>query len=160
MKLIILQGPPASGKSTIATKWQAEDPNNRFIVSRDALRHARGQYWIPEQENLITRLELYAIREALADGLEVMIDATNFNSTTLKRFHIIAEMSGLDEAEHWTVHAHLMECIARDANPDREHHVGAKVISSFYDKYQAYCHRNNIEIIPGTVTKTIINVHD
>ena len=73
MKLIILQGPPASGKSTIATKWQSEDPNNRFIVSRDALRHARGQYWIPEQEDLITRFELYMIREALADGLELSL---------------------------------------------------------------------------------------
>lgn len=160
MKLIILQGPPACGKTFIASKWQAEDPNNRFIVSRDAFRHARGEYWIPEQEDLITRLELYAVREALADGLDVMIDATNFNPAFLKRFHTIADESGLNEVEHWTVHTHLMECIARDSNPDREHHVGPKVIQQFHRKYQAYCRRNNIDMVPGTITKRTINVRD
>ena len=158
MKLIILQGPPASGKTRIATSWQAEDPNNRFIVSRDALRHARGQYWIPEQEALIARHELYMVREALAYGLEVMIDATNFNPAFLKRFHAIAKDSGLNEVEHWMVHTHLTECIARDTNPDREHRVGENVIRGFYEKYRAYCHRNNIKIEPGTISKTIINI--
>lgn len=160
MKLIILQGIPASGKSTIATEWQAQDPSNRIIVSRDALRHARGQYWIPTQENLITRLELFMVQESLADGLEVMIDATNFNPAYLKRFHTIAAQAGLTQVEHWLVHTSLDECVSRDGNADRPHHVGETVISSFYGKYVSYCRNNDIKIVPGTITKTSINVSD
>ena len=56
-KLFIMQGIPASGKSTIARKLQEESPTTRVIVSRDAIRHARGVYWVPEQEKYISQIE-------------------------------------------------------------------------------------------------------
>lgn len=118
----------------------------------------RGQYWVPRQEDFITRTELFMVHEALAQGLEVMIDATNFNPAFLNRFHAIAKESGLTEVEHWLVHTHLALCIARNTNENREHHVDVNVIQSFYKKYRAYCHQNNIEIEPGTISKTIINI--
>lgn len=154
-KCIILQGPPACGKSTIANTWQAENPESRVIVSRDALRHARGQYWIPEQEDFITELETSMIQAALDHGLDIIIDATNFNPAYLDRFQWLVSPFGYD-IEYWMVHTRLAECLARDTNPDREHHVGETIIRSFYKKYHAYCHQHNIEMNPGTITKTII----
>ena len=37
-KLIVLQGIPASGKSTWAKQWAKEYPNSRVVVNRDSLR--------------------------------------------------------------------------------------------------------------------------
>ncbi len=160
--LIVLQGTPACGKSTKAAEWQATDPVNRVIVSRDALRHARGQYWVPEQEEFITKVEGTMVRHALACGLDVIIDATNFNPAYLYRWDQIVEEHEKKypdshvRVEHWMVHEHLATCLLRDGNPDRPHHVGEDVICAFHKKYHAYCHRHNINIEYGTVTKTLI----
>ena len=43
MKLIILTGPPASGKSTFAKQYIQEHPDTK-IVSRDEIRHRFGEY--------------------------------------------------------------------------------------------------------------------
>jgi predicted kinase len=51
--LLILQGPPASGKSTWAKEFVKNNP--WYIrVCRDDLRRMRGTYWIPGQEDMIT----------------------------------------------------------------------------------------------------------
>lgn len=42
-KILVLQGPPASGKSTYAREL-AEDDWNWVIVNRDSLREGRGLY--------------------------------------------------------------------------------------------------------------------
>lgn len=151
-KIIILQGPPASGKSTEVKKWQAEQPNTRVIVSRDALRHARGQYWVPEQEEFITKLETYMVRQALEQGYDVAIDATNLNEAVLERWRQIA--LGFDaEVEAWLFHVEKYECFLKDSNADREHSVGMAVIESFYSKYEALCEAKGIVPEYGTITK-------
>ena len=55
-KIIVLQGPPASGKSTWA-RDTAKAGTPYVIVNRDSIREARGEYWIPEQETYISDLE-------------------------------------------------------------------------------------------------------
>jgi predicted ABC-type ATPase len=52
-KLIILQGIPGSGKSTVARSWQAENQGGRVIVSKDALRLGRGVYWVSGGRKII-----------------------------------------------------------------------------------------------------------
>lgn len=150
--LILMQGPPASGKSTIAVKEQAADAEHIAIVSRDALRHARGVYWVPKQERYITTIEQFAVDEGLRMGLTVIVDATNMNPGMIANFVAMAEARHIP-VYGWMVHTHLKDCIERDKDPLRAHHVGAGVITNFYNKYRAYCHQHGIEIVPGTVTK-------
>lgn len=151
-KLIIMQGPPACGKSTVAIAEHEKDPENIVIVSRDAFRHGRGRYWIPKQEKYIEALETYAIYEALRRGLSVIVDATNLNPTIITNLTSIAASFNVP-AEGWLVHTEKMDCLARNINEDRKHRVDQVVIYNFYNKYKAYCEANNIEMVPGTITK-------
>lgn len=159
-RLILMQGVPACGKSTIAIKEQAADAEHTVIVSRDELRHARGVYWVPKQENYITALEQFAVDEGLRMGYTVIVDATNMNP------NMIRDLVAMAECRHipvwgWMVHETLENCLARDANIDRRHHVGAMVIRNFYKKYTDYCNQHNIKMEPGTVTKYLMyNPHN
>ena len=89
MKLIILQGPPASGKTTwtkdYLNKCSEKERNNTVVVSRDTIRDATGTYWVPSREYYITELEDHMITGALSRGMDVIIDATNLNPKTLQR---------------------------------------------------------------------------
>lgn len=134
MKILVLQGPPASGKSTFARKWQAEDPVNRVIVSRDAIRHARGQYWVPQQERYISMVEQTSVIAALECGLNVCVDATNLNEGFINTWKEVANECNA-ELEFKLFDVPYEECVARDQNPDRAHHVGEAVIKRFFDKY-------------------------
>jgi tRNA uridine 5-carbamoylmethylation protein Kti12 len=154
-KLIILQGIPASGKSTIAKQWQAEEPTKRVIICKDSFRLSRGQYWIPEQEDYIKKLEKCAIELAVQRDYDIILDGTNFNkdyiyeiigmvrywnnlSSILAKYYIM---------EFWLVHADKDECIKRDFNiEDRDHIVGEQVIEMFYNKYLDWCKSYNIEV--------------
>lgn len=135
MQLIILQGPPASGKSTLARKMQAESPNDTVIVCRDSLRHARGIYWVPQQESYISKLEDAAVDSALDLGFNVIIDATNLNPLTLRKWHSMATKYGA-EVKYIKLEISLDECIRRNQNPDREHKVPEETIKYFFNKYK------------------------
>jgi len=78
MKIQILKGLPASGKSTYAKKF-CEDNPDWVRVSRDDLRNMRGRYWLPKDENFITALERDSIKNAIKCNKNVIVDATNLN---------------------------------------------------------------------------------
>ena len=75
-EIIVLQGPPACGKSTYARELHKKN-QNYVIVSRDNIREARGDYWIPAQEDYISAIEEFEIRKAIEMELTPIIDATN-----------------------------------------------------------------------------------
>jgi predicted kinase len=158
-KLIILQGIPASGKSSIAKAWQKERPELRIIVCKDSLRMARGQYWIPSQEHYIATLELYAVKEALEDGYDVIIDGTNINPITICKYEALAKEYDI-QSERWLLHASKADCIRRNFNEDRDHSVGTQVIDDFYRRYSSYCINHNIIAEPGTVTRFTAEGHE
>ena len=143
--IILMQGPPACGKSTRARGVQKSNPTKYVIVSRDAFRHARGEYWIPNQEKYITALEQFAIRQAVAMGYTAIVDATNMNEKMIGDIENIAAEYGIPMFG-CMVHATLEECLKRDLNKDREHSVGATVIKRFYYKYAEYCRNHNLDI--------------
>ena len=78
-KVTILQGLPASGKSTYAKKLVNANPENTIIVNRDSIREGLGKYWVPSRECLVTQIEQFMIKEALLKRYNVIIDATNLN---------------------------------------------------------------------------------
>lgn len=63
-KILVLQGPPASGKSTYA-RGLIKNNKEWVIVSRDSIRESRGDYWVPEQEDYVSSVEELQIRSAI-----------------------------------------------------------------------------------------------
>lgn len=130
--LIILCGPPASGKSTWGKKFAAE--NNVVYVSTDSIRAEIGS---GEGDQTVSAaafgIARNRVRTSLAAGKSVMIDATSVNRKArrdwinLGRGHgayIIAVAFEVPKAE----------LLRRDAERDR--HVGPEVIDRFVNKYE------------------------
>lgn len=87
-ELIVTRGLPASGKSTWAKAWVAEDPDNRVRVNRDDLRYMMfGKYWGKGvNEDAVTEVETAMVKAALAKGKSVVVDATHLTSSYIKRW--------------------------------------------------------------------------
>ena len=52
-RLVVVKVLPELGKKDVV------------IVSRDAIRHAMGDYWVPEREDLVSRIEDFTLDTAL-----------------------------------------------------------------------------------------------
>lgn len=130
-KILILCGPPASGKSTYAREF-IKGKTDWVIVNRDSLREGRGEYWVPSQEDYISDLEEFSIRAAIKRNYNVIIDATNLNPKTQEKWRKIATetKSSIEFKEFYIPYKEALE---RDKN--RERSVGEKVLKNFYLKY-------------------------
>lgn len=86
-KLIILQGPPCSGKSTWANVYKQQEDPEAIIVSRDDIRFelGNGKYTM-KREDEVTEIEYNRVIEGLKEGNTVILDATNLNPTYLKKW--------------------------------------------------------------------------
>ena len=142
VKLIICRGMPASGKSTYSRQWVLEDTKKRVRVNRDDIRNMLGKYWVPSREHLVTEIEYECVLNALTDGYDVILDATNMDKKgTLTKswkdklyrsiiWHpndtVITEFVDFFDVS-------LEECIRRDSERN-EMKVGEDVIKRFYDK--------------------------
>lgn len=130
-ELLILQGCPASGKSTWAKNF-IKGKSNYVRICRDDIREMCGDYWVPDRESLISKYEIYMIKEALKSGYNVIIDATNLNPKTFAKWNQIGkEFNCTVSVKEFTVS--FIEAIRRDAS--RERSVGESVIRTFYEKY-------------------------
>lgn len=130
-KIIVLQGPPACGKSTLARKLHAENKNN-VIICRDSIRESRGDYWLPEQEFYIDVIEEMQVKTALDCDLTPIIDATNLNKKTIQKWENIAKMFNC-KIEYIECILPYAEALERDSLRSRK--VGEKVLRKFYQKY-------------------------
>lgn len=76
--IIILVGPPNSGKSTW-TKSFIMNNKTYLKVSRDDFRRMLSENWVVshEVENLITRIQIKSIIEAIESGFDVIVDNTH-----------------------------------------------------------------------------------
>lgn len=132
-KILVLQGPPASCKTTFARNFIKEN-DHWVIVNRDSIRDGLGDYWIPERENLVSKIERDSVISAIDMGWNVIIDATNLNPKTIAKWEAIADEKKC-EIEYKTFWIPFHKAIENDNNLDRTHKVGYKVIKSFYERY-------------------------
>ena len=102
------------------------------IVSRDEIRAARGQYWIPDQENYISDIEEFEIRSAIKHGLNPIIDATNLNPKTISKWKNLAEELNVN-IEFKMFEIDFATALERDSK--RERSVGKKVLERFFRDY-------------------------
>jgi len=90
MDLIITRGIPASGKTTWARAWVAEDPGNRLRVNRDDLRQMLYNKPFGVDEDTVSSLESSAVNAALRRGKSVVVDATHLHPRSLQRWEFVA----------------------------------------------------------------------
>ena len=137
--LLICRGLPASGKTTWARKWVAEDPANRVRVNRDSLRWALFQsYHDGVDESVVTVAQHAAIKAALDSGKDVVSDDTNLSKFVKDLVKIASENGHYVEWHDQFLDVDVRTCIDRDRNTLREiegKSVGSDVIMSFYNRY-------------------------
>ena len=131
LKILVLQGVPASGKSTFARSLVLKD-KSYVIVSRDAIREARGEYWIPEHEDYISDIEEFEIRSAIKHNLNPIIDATNLNPKTISKWKNLAKELNVN-IEFKMFEIDFATALERDSK--RERSVGKKVLERFFRDY-------------------------
>ena len=143
LKVKVLVGIPASGKSTYAKEFIKGKSDKWIIVNRDNIRDMLGEYWIPTREKLVTDIEDDMIQEGLRHGYNIIIDATNINPKTIKRIEnnveIIKGLTGYEiEIEYLSFPISLRKAIVRDffRGLFGGRKVGKKVIKRFYDEIQ------------------------
>lgn len=131
LKILMLKGLPASGKSTFARELVVSQGFKR--VNRDDLRAmVDNGIYSQENEHLIVNMQNALIVQALADNKNVVVDNTNLNPANEKQLRRLAENWGVKfEVKEFTTD--LKTCIERDAK--RPSPVGEKVIMDMYHKY-------------------------
>lgn len=147
-QLIILQGLPASGKSTRA-KELTEQGYTR--VNKDLLRTMLHFDEFSRRNEAITHNMSYLIVEnLLKSGVKVVIDDTNLNPKTLNKWTHLAD-SLLIPYKVETMKTHWLTCVERDMARDKQ--VGKDVILSMALRYQGALDGKEVIIcdIDGTI---------
>ena len=132
MKVLLLKGLPASGKTTFAKELVRND-GNWVRVNKDDLRNMlHGNKWSGAREKKIIACERWLAGLLLDEGKNVVVDDTNFNPTHERYFKELAKSHGA-EFSIKEFDTPLDECIKRDnARPNG---VGETVIRRMYNKY-------------------------
>lgn len=131
MKAIICRGLPGSGKSTFARNFAENNPDY-VRVNRDDLRNMRGKYWLPKDEDLISKMCIVLYEQAAANKKNLIIDDTNLHEDRFKQLSLFLEAHGYEvEVKHFDLAPE--KCIENDLK--RPNSVGAKVIWDMYDRY-------------------------
>lgn len=137
-KVVMLQGLPASGKSTWA-KEQVQKGNGRVKrVNKDDLRSMIDNgNWSKENEKFILTMRNVLVSQALySDSIDtVIVDDTNLEPKHEEVLRQIAVSFGARFERETFFHIPLLVCVERDAK--REKPVGAEKIRSMYQKYLA-----------------------
>jgi predicted kinase len=132
-KLTVLVGLPASGKSTLARKIVAKDPDHTIRVNNDDIRkmfwgHPHTSY----NEGLVKRILMSVLTESSISKFNIVIDNLNLGQNT-KVYGAWASINNY-EFEVILVDTPIEECIRRDLL--REVTVGEKVIRQFVKGFE------------------------
>lgn len=131
-KVYILQGLPASGKTTWAVDFIKNNPNT-VRVNKDELRATLfANQWAREKEDFVLEIRDFIIINALTSFKDVVVDDTNLKEKHINRISKIAKEYG-SEVEILFFDTPLEECIKR--NEGREAKVPEKVIRDMYENY-------------------------
>lgn len=141
--ILLLQGCPASGKSTFAEKlFQASKEHdgsrgiNRFkfvVVCRDDIRATLGiDQRDFSREDEVTKIEMDQSREILDLGYSLCVADTNLNPKFHKGWENLAKEYDA-EVQKLLLYIPYWEAVKRDKA--RERHVGHRAIERFYKLY-------------------------
>lgn len=131
----LMRGLQASGKSTIAHAWVAENPDWRIRINRDDLRtQTANKLWglTHHQEQTVSLLEEAMASSALSADISVVVDATHLRASHVKRWYDFANKRGVPVSVH-DVDTPLEVCIERDKV--RIKSVGEDVIRDYHKRF-------------------------
>lgn len=132
MKLTIMRGLPASGKTTRAREILAD--GNTVRVNKDTLRTMlHFDKWSNRNEAMTRAASIAIVREMAAKGHNVVVDDTNLNPTTFSSWQGIGQELGARVVVEDLSKVPVEECWARDNA--REKRVGMHVISKMALQY-------------------------
>lgn len=147
-KIILTVGLPASGKSTWAKDFivkRSVDYGEQWKrVNKDDLRAMLDNgRWSKHNEKFVLSLRDHIVRDALKNGMNVIVDDTNLHEKHYKKMEEIAKEVGnvKVEVKDFT-HVDLKTCIQRDLG--RANSVGEKVIVGMYKQFL----KEEVEIEP------------
>lgn len=131
----LMRGLPASGKSTIAHDWVADDPDWRIRVNRDDLRQQMyNKFWglTHHQEQTVSLMEEAMVRAAVNAKISVVVDATHLKAKFVKRWYDVANSLGVD-IHVQDVDTPLEKCL--EWNEKRERTVDPEVIKDMHRRF-------------------------
>lgn len=132
MKLLMLKGLPASGKSTYAKELAA---NGYVRVNKDDLRAMlHSSKWSKQNEKQVLQIRDQIVSDSLAAGKSVVVDDTNLAPKHSERLKELAKQYGAT-FETKFFDTPIEECIKRDLG--RQNSVGEKVIRDMYKQFLA-----------------------
>lgn len=140
-KIILCRGIQGSGKTTWSKKWVEEDPEHRIRYSNDDIRNILGKYWVPTREDVVRRLKMATITEAMEHGYDIVVDNMNLNPKEGAWYIGVSQEFEQRRRVHYEIYFQdfktpLEECIRRDSL--RPNSIGAKVITDTYNKYRDF----------------------
>jgi len=136
LKIMLLKGAPASGKSSFCHELMRKDPGVWKRINNDALRHAIDlDVYSAENEKIIHSLRNHMLKEFLRKGYSVVIDNVNAGSRHFKEICEIVSKLNID-AQVFEKHFYvpLDELIARDSKRVGNAKVGEDVVKKFFGK--------------------------
>jgi predicted kinase len=132
MKVTILKGLPASGKSTFA-KALVDSTGNTKRINKDDLRSMLdNSKWSKNNEKFILTVRDNLIHQALENKFNVIVDDTNLHPKHVESISAIAKQYNA-KVEVKFIDTPLEECIKRDLK--RPNSVGQKVILDMYNTF-------------------------
>lgn len=132
MKITMLKGLPASGKTTWAMKQLSNGKNIR--ISRDDIRKNLFGSFSKKREGNVIKVRNQLIEAAISYGYNVIVDDTNLNPKHERDIRQLAEDLGVDfEVNDSFLDVDIEECIKRDL--EREFSVGPAVIYGLANKW-------------------------
>lgn len=132
-KLIITRGVPASGKTTWALEWLAEESEpQRVRINRDDIRHMLFGKYTGVDEVAVTKMQESLLRAAMKDSYDIVLDNTSLYNKHIKDVLKIAR-DFYYEVEYKDFEITLEEAVERDSK--RERQVGEEVIKMFFTRH-------------------------
>lgn len=139
-KIILMQGLPASGKSTWTEKYKKDRPEfasvnrdwiRKILIANQKINDSEFK-WSREFEEKVIAVELDAAKTLVKNGNSLIVDDTNFSKNSIEMWEKFADEHDL-ELSYEFIDTPVNVCIARDSV--REESVGKDVILRMYQKY-------------------------
>ena len=137
-KLIVMVGIPGSGKSTFAQNYIKDASNMSTVwVSRDEVRYSlisgTDEYFAKEKDVFKTFVK--KINSALAEGKDVIADATHINAQSRKK--LLSSITIPDiQIEACVMETSLQECLANNEKREGRARVPKEAILRMYRQFE------------------------
>lgn len=137
VELVVTRGLPASGKSTWAKDWVAQNVRHRARIERDALRAMmHDSVWKGHHtENQVVAVQIAAVSELLQSGISVVVSDTNLDVHVFNTWKNLAEQLGAFFRMQDFRDVPLDVCLERNAKRTGRENIPVPAIRSMYERY-------------------------